>query len=158
MQAFKKLQKNGVSLLLTKPEPTKATNWKVAFEPPSAIQLVGGWPLQLTVLNRSRWLTVDLALEMPYVSLLTPCSRQRGIDASFQTLFQEKDYLDARFFHKRAYYLAVVASSLLKSGLGVEVEYETPGDNLRRSALLVTPIKGISHSSFGIITWKQMIC
>ncbi|KAF8320436.1 Nrap protein [Clavulina sp. PMI_390] len=127
LQAFKKLQKAGTQVLTAKPEPTKATNWKVAFEPPSAIQVVGGWPHQLTILGRRETkFSVDLALEMP------------------ATLFQEKDYLDNRFFHKRAYFLAVVASSLMRSAntLGIEVEYEVPDGNPRQSAILVTPVKG----------------
>lgn len=69
LQAFKKLQKQGVRTLLAHPEPNDATNWKVAFEPPSAIQLVGSWPDGLTVLGRGeRAFYVDLAVEMPSVS------------------------------------------------------------------------------------------
>ena len=54
-------------------------------------------------------------------------------------LFQEKDYLDARFFHKRSYFLAIIAASLVKSSLDVDVEYEVPEGNVRRAALLVHP-------------------
>ena len=59
-----------------------------------------------------------------------------------KSLFQEKDYLDSRFFHKRSYYLAVIASSLVSSDLGLDVQYDLPDQNIRRSALIVHPRRG----------------
>ena len=61
---------------------------------------------------------------------------------SGKSLFQEKDYLDSRFFHKRSYYLAVIASSLVSSDLGLDVQYDLPDQEPRRSALVVRPRKG----------------
>jgi len=73
LHAFKKLRKLGVCPLLTHPPPTQETKWKVAFEPPSEIQLVGSWPNQLTVVGRTAHaFYVDLAVEMPVVST-SPC-------------------------------------------------------------------------------------
>lgn len=58
-------------------------------------------------------------------------------------MFQEKDYLDSRFFHKRAYYLAVIAAAIIdkKSGLSADVDVlfdSTSGDS-RLTTLLLLP-------------------
>jgi U3 small nucleolar RNA-associated protein 22 len=44
-----------------------------------------------------------------------------------QSLFQEKDYLNGRFFHKRSFYLATIAAAIqkAKSGLQVDISYES---------------------------------
>jgi hypothetical protein len=71
LHAFKRLKKLGVRVLLTQPVPTEETKWKIAFEPPPEIQIVGSWPNQLTVIGRAeRAFYVDLAVGMPSVS---PC-------------------------------------------------------------------------------------
>lgn len=58
-----------------------------------------------------------------------------------QSLFQEKDYLDARYFHKRSYYLAVVAQSISTS-FQVDVFYGAPMSDPRRTVLVLRPRKG----------------
>jgi U3 small nucleolar RNA-associated protein 22 len=71
-----------------------------------------------------------------------------------QDLFTPKDRLSNRYFHKRAHYLAVIASSLLervknaknKEGdvwSGVEVEWELMGGDSRRPVVVVTLPKGV---------------
>jgi U3 small nucleolar RNA-associated protein 22 len=57
-------------------------------------------------------------------------------------LFREKDYLNARYFHQRAYYLAVIASSLVSKGssLGLRAEdiaYDSPEYDIRRTILVI---------------------
>ena len=62
-------------------------------------------------------------------------------------MFQEKDYMNYRYFYKRAYFLAVLAASLKenKLGLNVKMEFGTlDGDN-RRPILLLKPSGGRYH-------------
>ncbi|KAI0221248.1 U3 snoRNP protein [Massospora cicadina] len=67
------------------PRPGPHTQYKFSARPPSKVQLVGSYPLG--TLMRSN-LTVDLMVEMP------------------AALFQDKDYVNHRYFHKRAFYIA----------------------------------------------------
>ena len=57
----------------------------------------------------------------------------------FQGLLQEKDYLNGRVLHKRAYYLAVIASAITgkKSGLNVDVSYGTVHGDPRLTCLIL---------------------
>ena len=51
------------------PLPTEETNWKVAFNPPANITVVGSWANKLSVKPKDGDLyTVDLAVQMPNVS------------------------------------------------------------------------------------------
>jgi U3 small nucleolar RNA-associated protein 22 len=51
------------------PLPTEDTNWKVAFEPPTDLTLVGSWANNLSVKGRDgKRFIIDVAVEMPNVS------------------------------------------------------------------------------------------
>ena len=56
-------------------------------------------------------------------------------------MFQEKDYLNGRFFHKRAFYLATIAAAIQnpKSELNVDVSYESWLGDPRLTKLVLTP-------------------
>jgi hypothetical protein len=69
LEAARKLQKKGVAVPYSLPLPTEETNWKVAFEPPGEINLVGSWSNQVSVKPKDGLkVGVDLAIEMPNVS------------------------------------------------------------------------------------------
>lgn len=57
---------------------------------------------------------VELVLTMPSVRIPTlfPIT---FIDVYFKELFQDKDFLNHRYFYKRAYYLACLAAGIQKS-------------------------------------------
>jgi U3 small nucleolar RNA-associated protein 22 len=61
--------KKGVAVPYTLPLPTEETNWKVGYESPSDITLVGSWSNKMSVKPKDglRY-SVDLAVEMPDVS------------------------------------------------------------------------------------------
>ncbi|KAG6809380.1 hypothetical protein H0H92_000481, partial [Tricholoma furcatifolium] len=134
LEASRKLLKKGVAVPYSAPLPTEDTNWKVAFEKPSDIAVVGSWPLKTSVKAKDGVrFGVDVAVEMP------------------NELFQEKDYLNNRFFHKKAFYLATIAAALKdskKSGLNVEVEYDSQSDDPRLTKLVLTPKKDESQNDF----------
>ena len=58
-----------------------------------------------------------------------------------QSLLQEKDYLDARYFHKRSYYLAVVAHTISAS-FQVDVSYGAAFNDPRTTFLVLRPRPG----------------
>ncbi|CAE6459247.1 unnamed protein product [Rhizoctonia solani] len=114
------------------PLPSQDSQWTVSFERPSNIQLVGSWANGVAVRgNDQTGFSIDLAVEMP------------------SSLLREKDHLNARYFHQRAYYLAVIASSLSAKGnsLGLTTEdlaYESLEHDIRRTTLVIRPTKDSS--------------
>lgn len=58
-----------------------------------------------------------------------------------QELFQEKDYLNGRFFHKRAYYLSVIAAHI-KKHLPVDLFYDSTNSDPRMPSLLIQSKEG----------------
>jgi U3 small nucleolar RNA-associated protein 22 len=127
LHASRSLLKKGISVPYSDPLPTEDTKWKVAYQPPSDITLVGSWANRLSVKGKDgAKFGVDIAVEMP------------------DELFQDKDYLNGRFFHKRAFYLATVAAALTqpKTGLDVDVAYMSLSDDPRLTKLVLTCEKG----------------
>ncbi|WFD01385.1 U3 snoRNP protein [Malassezia obtusa] len=111
------------------PKPREEAAYKFSFEKPSNIHLVGSWPLR-TAARRPGELDVDVEVCMP------------------SALFQEKDTFNARYFHKRAFYLAVIASALQKDAkLGMDVEFMDPEHN-GRSTCLVLRARDTSSKEF----------
>lgn len=144
LEASRNLIKKGVSIPYCLPQPSEDTNWKVAFEKPSDITMVGSWANKISVKGKDgSKFGVDLAVEMPSVS---PFAQAFYIASHTpaKTLFQEKDYLNGRFFHKRAFYLATLAAAIQspKSGLDVEVTYESASNDPRLTKLVLEPRKG----------------
>ncbi|EEB89789.1 hypothetical protein MPER_12079, partial [Moniliophthora perniciosa FA553] len=140
LHAARDLLKKGVSVPYSIPLPTEETQWKVAFEKPSEITLVGSWANKTRVKGQDGCkYGVDLAVEIP------------------SALFQEKDYMNGRFFHKRAFYLAALAAAISepKSGLNVTATYMSMGDNPRLTKLVLEPraVECTSmHHSSAIVT------
>ncbi|KAG7099051.1 hypothetical protein E1B28_000926 [Marasmius oreades] len=125
LEAARVLLKKGVAVPYPTPLPTEDTNWKVAFETPSNITLVGSWANKTHVKGQDgHRYGVDLAVEMP------------------STLFQEKDYLNSRFFHKRSFYLAAMAAAIIGDtdiGMKVSASYSSVGDDPRLTKLVLEP-------------------
>ncbi|KAH9829045.1 Nrap protein [Rhodofomes roseus] len=142
LAASRDLQKKGVAVPYVLPQPTEDTNWKVAFEKPAEILLVGSWALKTSVKAKDgRRYVVDLAVTMP------------------ESLFQEKDYLHSRFFQKRAFYLAVIAAAVSgkKSGLNIEVLYESTNGDPRLTTLVLRPKADGSASDFSSLNTEVRI-
>ncbi|KAJ5288477.1 hypothetical protein N7478_001507 [Penicillium angulare] len=102
------------------PRPAKDVKYTVSYSKPTNINVVGSVALKTgakTVEHRP----VDLAVTMP------------------NSIFQEKDYANYRYFHKRAYYIACLAAGIQKTmnDLGLEIKFGfQDGDSLRPIILL----------------------
>ena len=69
--ASRSLLKAGVAVPYVTPLPTEETNWKVAFQPPASITVVGSWANKLSVKPKDGERDiVDLAVQMPNVGVL----------------------------------------------------------------------------------------
>ncbi|KAJ3306633.1 hypothetical protein HDV03_004763 [Kappamyces sp. JEL0829] len=76
--------------------PSSDTLVKFAFAKPARVAVVGSFLLDTMTRHHDGQTNVDVALEMPPACL------------------QEKDLINHRYFHKRAYYLAVIAQRIKK--------------------------------------------
>lgn len=103
-QASKNLEtKHGLVIPYPDPGPPHDSHYKVSFAPPAQFNVVGSYVSKTMVKSQSGH-AIDMIVEMP------------------KDIFQEKDYLDLRYFYKRAYYLAVLAASI-RSELGSSVVF-----------------------------------
>lgn len=95
------------------PEPLLNTgvNYKFTFSKPAKITLVGEFAQRIAVRSDEE-IHVTLAVQMP------------------GNIFTEKDYLNNRYFHKRAYYLAKISTAVLQClGQGADVTFEHEDGN-----------------------------
>ena len=68
LEASRKLLKKGIAVPYSLPLPTEDTNWKVSFEKPTDILLVGSWANKLSIKAKDgKRFGVDVAVEMPDV-------------------------------------------------------------------------------------------
>ena len=71
LEASRNLLKKGIAVPYSLPLPTEGTNWKVSFEKPADILLVGSWANKLSVKAKDgKRFGVDVAVEMPDVRAL----------------------------------------------------------------------------------------
>ncbi|SPC64141.1 uncharacterized protein UHOD_05221 [Ustilago sp. UG-2017b] len=117
------------------PAPKTDANYKLGFEKPSAMHLVGSWPLK-SAAKRPEGIDVDVAAVMP------------------SSLFQPKDYVNFRYFHKKAFYLAALAHAIQTAEdehdihLGVTATFALVDSDPRRPILMLRPIHDKSETDF----------
>ena len=88
-------KKHKIAIPYPEPKPSKESPYKVSFSPPSQCNVVGSYVAGTIIKSQPR-IAVDMVIQMP------------------KSLFQDKDYLDMRYFYRRAYYIAYIASVLHK--------------------------------------------
>ncbi|KAK4249989.1 Nrap protein [Corynascus novoguineensis] len=121
-QATYKLEKkHKIKVPFPDPQPQENSNYKVAFAKPSQFNVVGSY-VSKTMIKAQKDHGVDMVIVIP------------------EEILQEKDYLDLRYFYKRAYYLSVVASSLQKElGSEAQLSYEYLNGNPLCPVLAIQP-------------------
>ena len=134
-EAEKSLSKDsGVTVPFPQPRPTKETKYMFEYKKPANVNGVGSLPLRLGIKGAH---IVDMTVTMP------------------QSSFQEKDYLNCRLFHKRAYYLARIAGGIKESAEDeLALEYSAQDEMNYLPELIVTPgkrpLRDFSRSKFRI--------
>ncbi|KAF2800805.1 Nrap protein [Melanomma pulvis-pyrius CBS 109.77] len=87
------LKSHGIAIPFPNPRPPKDAKYKLQYDRPSSINATGSYPLKIAT-RADNGMAIDLVVTMP------------------KALFQEKDYLNHRYFYKRAYYLACLAAGI----------------------------------------------
>ncbi|KAL1899206.1 U3 snoRNP protein [Sporothrix stenoceras] len=117
-------KKNAIKIPYPTPRPADDSLLKLSMEAPEHCNVVGSYILK-TMIRSQRDFAVDMIVEMP------------------KTLFQDKDYLNLRYFYKRAYYLAHIAKAVAKSAALskslTDVSFAYLGDNPLLPILVLTP-------------------
>ncbi|KAJ3297816.1 hypothetical protein HK104_000070 [Borealophlyctis nickersoniae] len=130
-EAISRLASEGVAVPFPHPAPPVDAQYKFAFKKPSKIFVVGSYLLK-TVAKNPSGANGDVAVQMP------------------ESLFQEKDHVNYRYFYKRAYYLAVLASEFRKKRkeLNVKVEFQAFQGDRRRPILVLRAAKDGKDTDF----------
>jgi len=125
------LMSGKVTIPFPNPRPPKDAKYKLEFTRPACINVVGSYALKNATRSKEGP-EIDLMVQMP------------------SHLFQKKDYMQYRYFYKRAYYLACIASAIKEAhSRAWSMQYEDfHGDSLK-PILVVTPQK---ISSDGVTT------
>ncbi|RKP08622.1 Nrap protein [Thamnocephalis sphaerospora] len=120
-EAVRRLARDGVKAPFPEPKPEPGVRYTFAWRRPAALHLVGSYAIKATVAARDGF-NVDVAVEMP------------------MNMFTDKDFLNNRYFHKRAHYLAEIAASLKRADdeLAVDLSYAYVQNDPRRPILLLT--------------------
>lgn len=115
------------------PGPPHDSHYKVSFAAPAQFNVVGSYVSKTMVKSQSGH-AIDMIVEMP------------------KEILQDKDYLDLRYFYKRAYYLAVLTASV-RSELGSSVvfAYEHCNGNRLLPVLKLSPQDSPNRYSIRII-------
>ncbi|KAL0259951.1 U3 snoRNP protein [Diplodia seriata] len=87
------IKQSKVAIPFPHPRPPRDAKYTLQYAKPTIINPVGSYPLKLNA-RTGEAQAIDLVLAMP------------------PPLFQEKDYLNNRYFYKRAYYLACIAAGI----------------------------------------------
>ncbi|RJE26654.1 pre-rRNA processing protein Utp22 [Aspergillus sclerotialis] len=120
LEAEKDLRnESGISVPFPEPRPGKETKYPMSYAKPSNVNVVGSFALRTGIRMEQGYL-VDLAVTMP------------------SSLFQDKDFVNHRYFHKRAYYIACLAAGIKESkGLSLDLKFGLQdGDSLRPVIIL----------------------
>jgi U3 small nucleolar RNA-associated protein 22 len=121
------------------PFPTSAAlpsaQLRYGFSPPTRVELIGSFSLH-TDIRHDQNSCIDLSVTMP------------------AHLFEERDFLDYRYIHKRAYYLARLAGGL-EAGLGdsIQLAYSYQNDNELQPCIMVT--RSETHAKAGY-RWNRV--
>lgn len=117
-EAERGLLKEKIVTPFPQPRPPKDAKYKLAFAKPANINVAGSYILK-TSSRTKPVVEADMVVTMP------------------SSLFQEKDYLNHRYFYKRAYYLASLAAGLKTLQKGLAIEYGLMHDDALRPILVV---------------------
>ncbi|WPG97420.1 Nrap protein [Acrodontium crateriforme] len=132
------LMSSKVTVPFPNPAPPKDAMYKLEYAKPAKINVVGSYALKISS-RANEILQVDMAVTMP------------------SAIFQEKDYLNHRYFYKRAYYLACIAASIKgENGKDFTLRYESFQGDLLRPILVISPVQPTSKSgeSVPIPKWR----
>lgn len=129
-----------ITIPFSNPKPARDIKYKFQYLPPQNINVVGGFSLK-TAINQPNGNSIDMTLLMP------------------PSLFQDKDYLNYRYFHKRSFYLAYLAYQLQNIASSQKLpfvfNYKYMNDDPLRPVLRVSSASG--KGDFHFASTKSVI-
>ncbi|KAF1966772.1 Nrap protein [Bimuria novae-zelandiae CBS 107.79] len=121
VDAQKTLRASGVTIPFPNPPPPTDAKYKFQYERPASINATGSYPLK-TATRTDGELSIDLVVTMP------------------KAIFQDKDYLNNRYFYKRAFYLACLAAGIRNSKEhSFKLSFDSLNGNQLQPILVVRP-------------------
>lgn len=122
-------QVHDVAVPYPEPRPVKDSKYQVSFTRPANVNVVGSFALR-TGLKTAAPYVVDMSVTLP------------------SSIFQEKDYTNYRYFHKRAYYVACLAAGIKsKKSTGLELKFDLQDGDALRPTLVLQPSSTAMSSS-----------
>ncbi|KYK60698.1 pre-rRNA processing protein Utp22 [Drechmeria coniospora] len=111
------------------PRPSSDAPYKVAYSKPSQINVVGSY-VSKTMVKTQPSLAVDMVVQMP------------------RSLFQDKDFMDMRYYYRRAYYIAYIAASLRKEGMAesMDLTFECLNENPLLPLVVLRPKQAVDSA------------
>ena len=116
------LMSSKISVPFPNPRPPKDAKYKLEYAKPSNINVVGSYATK-TASRAKALMKVDVVVTMP------------------PSMFQEKDYLNHRYYYKRAYFLACLAAGLEeRHAKAFRMRFRHSHDDPLKPILVVTPL------------------
>jgi U3 small nucleolar RNA-associated protein 22 len=126
----KTLKSQRIAIPFPNPRPPKDAQYKLQYDRPASINATGSYPLK-SATRSNDGMAIDLVVTMP------------------KTLFQDKDYLNHRYFYKRAYYLACLASGIKDcKDHKFNVSFASLNGNQLQPILVIDPVGDGSADDF----------
>ncbi|KAI9738386.1 MAG: hypothetical protein M1834_008889 [Cirrosporium novae-zelandiae] len=120
-EAEKKMRKQySVVIPFPNPKPKKDVKYTLAYKKPANVNVVGNFALRLGIRSETP-AVIDVAVTLP------------------SDLFQEKDYLNYRYFHKRAFYVACLAAGLREAKSSFKINFEYQNNNTLQPVISIIP-------------------
>ncbi|KAI7514526.1 Nrap protein [Hortaea werneckii] len=122
------LMSSKVAVPFPDPRPAKDAKYKLECAKPAHINVIGSFAMKTSSRTKDT-LEVDMTVTVP------------------PSLFQDKDYLNHRYFYKRSYYLACIAAQVKQAhGADYDICFEDFRDDQLKPVLVVSPKEGSGKS------------
>jgi len=123
------LHSNKIAVPYPEPRPPPDAKYKLQYAKPTNINVAGSFALQTSCRARD-FFEIDMTVTMP------------------KSLFQDKDYLNYRYFYRRAYYLACLAAAIEDAhSASYEVRFRSLHGDALKPILTVTPLQQVTGTS-----------
>jgi U3 small nucleolar RNA-associated protein 22 len=129
------MREAGIIAPFPQSRPKLDSNYKLAFSKPAGMNVVGSFALGTLIKNQEE-ICVDFVITMP------------------QSMFQEKDYLNYRYFLKRTYYISCIAAAIkAKYEARFQIQFNFLNGNYLLPVIILQPV----DTKNSITPWRIQI-
>ena len=136
-------------------QPPPDVQWQLSYVPPSGVNVVGSF-VHKTINGQEDRVAIDIGVPMPSVSdwFVLAWTHTNAV----QSLFSKKDYQNYRYFHKRAYYVARIASIVRAEVMADSyLRFEYDAGNHLKPVVVIEPFQGTIRSRNGSRLFQLMM-